>query len=96
MSDFIKEEAAVVEYTSPVCSHCRAMQDIWSRLEESYAGRLSFRQIDITKDEEAAERYHVMSVPTFLFIRNGKVRERLTGEVHPLILEQAVNKLLEQ
>lgn len=87
------EKAAVVEFTSPTCGHCKVMQGVLEQIESGNSTGVSFYQADITQVQDAVSEYDVKSVPTFIFIRNGEVHDRLVGEVHRAILEQAVGKL---
>lgn len=86
-------KAAVVEFTSPTCGHCKVMQSVLEQIEENNSAEVSFYQADITQVADAVSEYEIKSVPTFIFIRNGEVQDRLVGEVHRAILEQAINKL---
>lgn len=86
-------KAAVVEFTSPTCGHCKVMQGVLEQIENNNSTEVSFYQADITQVQDAVAEYDVKSVPTFIFLRNGEVHDRLVGEVHRAILEQAVNKL---
>ncbi len=95
--DFEKEvkgvNAAVVEFYSPTCSHCKIMQKVLEQAEGNYEGQINFYGVDITEAAKTAAGYDIVSVPTFLFIKNGEVKDKMVGEVHKLILEQALNKL---
>lgn len=85
--------AAVVEFTSPTCGHCKVMQGVLEQIENSIGTRVSFYQADIVQAQDAVLEYDVRSVPTFIFIKNGEVRDRMVGEVHRAILEQAISRL---
>ena len=87
------EKKAVVEFTSPTCGHCKAMQPVLEQLEKQGDGAVSFYHVGITQAQNAVAEYDVRSVPTFFFLREGEIQDRLTGEVHRAILEQAINKL---
>lgn len=38
-----------------------------------------FLKVDVDKLPDISQRYKVMSMPTFLFIKNGKVVDRFSG-----------------
>ena len=46
-------------------------------------------------DQEALlqSRFDISAVPTLLFIKNGEIKNRLVGEVHPLIIQEEIKKL---
>ena len=63
-------------FSAPWCGPCRQMK---SMLNESIQNELNIKIIDISKDMETAAKYHVMNVPTFVKIQDGKVVSRKIG-----------------
>lgn len=49
-------------------------------LEPQYAGKVAFREIDVSKDADTADRYEIQSTPTFVIVgRDGSVERTLVG-----------------
>ena len=90
---FLKEHPqAVVEFSSPGCSHCQMLKLTLEPLEEKYP-ETAFVNVDITEDMELAQQYEVRSVPVTLYLKNGEVQNRLLGNLHPQIVEQEIKRL---
>lgn len=85
---------AVVEFYSPDCGHCKVMQKVLEKLEERTPETVQFFKIDILSSSQAAKKFDIAALPTFLFLKDGEIKEKFIGEKHELILEQAINKIL--
>ena len=72
------ELPVVVDFTAAWCPPCRLMSPI---LEELAAERddVRFVQVDVDADPAIAQRYGVMSMPTFVVFRNGAPVQTLVG-----------------
>ena len=49
-------------------------------------------KINVDNDQEAAGRYRVMSIPTFILFAEGEAKEIITGAVPLAQLEEVVKK----
>ena len=65
---------------------------IFKELSEDMGTRVQFIKVDVDDNPEAAQKYGVSAMPTFLFIKGGEVVDRLMGanterlrEVSPLL-----------
>lgn len=55
------------------------MKPIFVELEKEFAGRVEFETVDVDKNSERANKYGVLSVPTFVLEKDGQEVERLVG-----------------
>ncbi|MBD3235166.1 MAG: thioredoxin [Candidatus Eisenbacteria bacterium] len=65
------------------CGPCKQLDPVIHQLAEEAGGRLKVCRVDVAKSPALASHYHVMSVPTLLFLKNGQVmgqHQGLTGE----------------
>ncbi len=61
------------------CAPCGAMAPILDDLARSYKGRLKIAKLNVDQNPVTASRYSVMSLPTLLFFRDGKVVDTAAG-----------------
>ena len=66
----------ILFFSAPWCGPCRQMK---SMLSESILNELNMKIIDISEDMETAAKYHVMNVPTFIKVQDGKETSRKIG-----------------
>jgi thioredoxin 1 len=69
----------VVEFGAEWCGPCKAIAPILQKLSTDLAGRLFIYSVDIDHSPALAARHGVMSVPTLLLMKNGKVVDRIVG-----------------
>lgn len=69
----------LVEFTSPMCAPCLALEPVLRELVDDYSGRLRIGQLDIAHDPATPERYGVRSAPTMLLFDQGQPVRRLMG-----------------
>jgi Grx4 family monothiol glutaredoxin len=80
-----KNDALLVcNFWAEWCAPCQQLNQIFDQLSETYGNdHLRFIKIDAEKVEEVTESFGVSAVPTFLFVRGGKVIEKIEGANGP-------------
>jgi len=71
----------VILFESPWCHGCGAVERMIEGLSDEEAQGWVWGKVDVIKEQEAARRYGVLSLPTLLVFRDGDVVERMTGGV---------------
>ncbi len=59
---------AIYEFERKFCPVCREMEEVLKEVEARYAGQITLRFLDITKDEPLFRQYKVTFVPTQIFL----------------------------
>lgn len=85
--DEAKFREAVLESDTPVvvcfhttwCRPCRTMEPIIKQLASEYEGKIKFVVLDAAKNSQAAAKYYVRKVPTFILFIGGKPQEKKVG-----------------
>lgn len=62
----------LLDFTAPWCGPCKRMKPIVEKLAKEYTGWLSLCEIDIQEMPEIAQKYHVLSVPTFVMLKDAE------------------------
>jgi thioredoxin 1 len=66
-------------FTTSWCGSCFPTCLVAGELDKEYYGNVKFVRLDVEKNPEIAQRYHVTTVPTILVIRNSQEVNRLLG-----------------
>ena len=63
-----------VDFFADWCPPCRTIAPIFAQLAGRHAldGRLAFAKVNVDHVQDAAARYRVTAMPTFLFFKDGK------------------------
>lgn len=72
----------VVDFWAPWCGPCKMMDPIMEKLEQTYGDRIKFVRFNVDGNQDIAQRYHDMSVPSLVLFRDGQAKEKVTG-VYP-------------
>jgi thioredoxin 1 len=63
------------------CPPCKITTPIVEELEKEFAGKVTFKKIDVDKSPDEAAKYGVMSIPTFVLVRDGQEVSRKMGAI---------------
>lgn len=69
----------LVDFYAPWCGPCQMMLPVVEELAKEIAGKAKIGKVNIDEQGELAEKYEVMSVPTFLVFKDGKEAHRTAG-----------------
>jgi thioredoxin 1 len=83
----------LVDFWAEWCAPCQKLSPIIEELAKEHKGKLKVGKLDVGQDSAIASRYGIMSVPTILFFKQGKVLEQLVGFVTKTQLEAKIKEL---
>ena len=87
-------QPVVIDFWGPQCGPCLALMPKMEALAERYGDRMKLAKVEAPKSRRLCLNLKVMSLPTFLFYKEGKEVERLTGTVTIEGIEDSLKKLL--
>ena len=74
-------DVVLVEFYATWCPHCKRMAPIVDQVKELLDGRANVVQLDIDRNQEAADASAVSGVPTFIVYKEGREMWRHSGEI---------------
>ena len=84
----------LVDFSAVWCGPCRMMGPVVEQLAAQYEGKAKIAKVDIDESSSLASKYNIMSVPSLLFFKDGKVVDQLVGAVPAMSLEERLNELI--
>ena len=69
----------LLDFYADWCGPCQQMKPIINELEKELDGKVKFITINIDEDQDTAQQYNVMSLPTFIIKKGGQVVDQLNG-----------------
>ena len=73
----IKDKLVLVDFYATWCGPCRMMHPIIEEVAKEE--NIKVIKVDVDKHDELARNYGIMSIPTLVVMKNGKIVQRVSG-----------------
>ncbi|UCE97287.1 MAG: thioredoxin [Dehalococcoidia bacterium] len=94
-SEVLKSKLPVLlDLWAPWCGPCRMVSPVVEALSEKNEEKLKFCKINVDENQKTASLYSVMSIPTLMFFKDGKVIDTVIGAVPESVLQAKIDELV--
>ena len=85
---------ALVDFWADWCGPCKMLSPVIDSLAEKYDGRVLVGKVNVDEEPELARFFGVMSIPTVVFLKEGREFDRKVGLMPAEAFEQVLDKNL--
>lgn len=71
-------KAVVIDFSATWCGPCKMISPVYDMLSDEFEN-VVFIKVDVDENAETAAKYDVSAMPTFVFIKDGEIVDRLSG-----------------
>jgi thioredoxin 1 len=84
----------LVDFWAAWCGPCKMIGPIIEELSKEYAGKMKIGKVDVDNNPKIATEYGVMSIPTLIFFKKGKVMNQSVGAASKQDLKRKIEENL--
>ena len=84
----------VVDFYADWCGPCKMMAPVIDELATDYEGKVRIGKINTDENRSIATKYNIMSIPTMILLKDGKVVDTVVGALPKTALQEKINRML--
>jgi thioredoxin 1 len=93
--DFLeKNDLVMIDFFAEWCAPCHMVSPAIERLSEELE-KVKFARMDVDNNRETPVKFGIMSIPTLLLFKEGRLVDRLTGAFPKQTIEERLRKFLD-
>ena len=95
-AEVLKSDLPVlVDFWAPWCGPCKSMLPIVEEITKEYEGKVKVVKVNVDENSETAQKFGVMSIPTFLIFKGGEVANTFIGVKTKEAMKGEIDKVVE-
>ena len=85
------DKPILLDFYADWCGPCKMLSPILHELAEEKSGALKVGKVNVEEQKELAEKFHIMSIPALILMKEGKAVATSVGVKPQAAIEQMFN-----
>ncbi|UGB30972.1 MULTISPECIES: thioredoxin [Bacillales] len=81
----------LADFFATWCGPCKMIAQVLEELDQDMGNQVKIVKIDVDQNQETANKFGIMSIPTLLVMKDGKVVDTLVGLKFKEAIKEALN-----
>lgn len=82
----------LVDFWAVWCGPCKMLTPTIDQLSSEFEGKVKIGKVNVDENQQLAAQYGIMSIPTIIIFKDGKVVEQFIGVQPKNVYADALNK----
>lgn len=85
---------ALVDFWAPWCNPCKMLSPVIDKLADEYEGKAKICKVNVDEQGELSKRFGIRNIPTILFMKDGEIKDQVTGAMPEQVIRQKLDSIL--
>lgn len=88
------DKLILIDFFATWCGPCKMLSPIISEIANEYSNSVKVCKVNIDENQDLAIKYNISSVPTLIFLKDGRILKSTVGFCQKSELDSIINNLL--